>query len=128
VVLAGSKEAPQRIGDITAARRFERIRVLFFHRAAFASSFGPFKYMNTVKVKREDLLTKMRANRAAHRDLFLKAQEGYRKPVIEELDRMLVDAKKGRPIQRSVTLTEPSTHIKDYDRGISMLEMSVEER
>jgi hypothetical protein len=53
--------------------------------------------MNTVKVKREDLLTKVRANREAHRDLFLKAQEGYRKLVIEELDRMLADANEGRP-------------------------------
>src|SRR5215469_14462166 len=83
--------------------------------------------MNTVKVKREELLTKVRANRDAHRELFLKAQEGYRKLVIEELDRMLADAKEGRPIQRSVTLTEPSNHIKDYDRVITMLEMSVED-
>jgi hypothetical protein len=83
--------------------------------------------MNTVKVKREELLTKVQANRDAHRGLFLKAQEGYRKLVIEELDRMLADAKEGRPIQRSVTLTEPSNHIKDYDRVITMLEMSVDE-
>jgi hypothetical protein len=83
--------------------------------------------MNTVKVKREELLTKVRANRDAHRELFLKAQEGYRKLVIEELDRMLADAKEGRPIQRSVTLTEPSNHIKDYERVITMLEMSVDE-
>jgi len=83
--------------------------------------------MNTVKVKREELLTKVRSNRDAHRTLFLKAQEGYRKLVIEELDRMLKDAKDGLPIQRSVTLTEPSNHVKDYDRVITMLEMSVEE-
>ena len=83
--------------------------------------------MNTVKVKREELLTKVRANRDAHRELFLKAQEGYRKLVIEELDRMLADAREGRRIQRSVTLTEPSNHIKDYDRVITMLEMSVDD-
>ena len=83
--------------------------------------------MNTVKVKREELLTKVRSNRDAHRELFLKAQEGYRKLVIEELDRMLEDARKGRPIQRSVTLTEPSNHVKDYDRVITMLEMSVDD-
>jgi len=83
--------------------------------------------MNTVKVKREELLAKVRANREAHRELFLKAQEGYRKLVIEELDRMLADARHGRPIQRSATLTEPSNHIKDYDRVITMLEMSVDD-
>jgi hypothetical protein len=87
----------------------------------------PSKIMNTVKVKREELLTKVRTNRDAHRALFLKAQEGYRKLVIEELDRMLADARDGRPIQRSVTLTEPSNHVKDYDRVIAMLEMSVDD-
>ena len=32
-------------------------------------------------------------NRDAHRSLFLLAQEGYRKLVIEELDKMLIDAR-----------------------------------
>jgi len=83
--------------------------------------------MNTVKVKREELLAKVRSNRDAHRTLFLKAQEGYRKLVIEELDRMLQDAKDGLSIRRSVTLTEPSNHVKDYDRVVTMLEMSVDD-
>jgi hypothetical protein len=83
--------------------------------------------MNTVKVKREELLTKVRANRDAHRDLFLKAQEGYRKLVIEELDRMLADAKAGRKVSRSIDLAEPVDHTFDYDRVIMMLEMSVDD-
>jgi hypothetical protein len=83
--------------------------------------------MNTVKVKREDLLTKVRANREAHRELFLKAQEGYRKLVIEELDRMLADAKAGRKVSRSINLAEPVDHTFDYDRVIMMLEMSVDD-
>ena len=83
--------------------------------------------MNTVKVKREELLAKVRSNRDAHRTLFLKAQEGYSKLVIEELDRMLQDAKDGLSIRRSVTLTEPSNHLKDYDRVVTMLEMSVDD-
>ena len=40
---------------------------------------------------------------------------------------MLKDAKEGLRIQRSVTLTEPSNHAKDYDRVITMLEMSVDD-
>jgi hypothetical protein len=83
--------------------------------------------MNDVKVKREELLNKVRANRDAHRSLFLLAQEGYRKLVIEELDKMLANARAGLPIKRSVSLTEPSDHTKDYDRVVAMLEMSVEE-
>ena len=83
--------------------------------------------MNTVAVKREELLTKVRTNRDAHRTLFLKAQEGYRKLVIEELDRMLADAKAGRPIARPINLVEPADHTEDYDRVLAMLEMSVDD-
>ena len=83
--------------------------------------------MNTVKVKREELLAKVRANRDAHRELFLKAQTNYRKFIIEELDRMLADAKAGGVIRRSIELVEPRDHTGDYDRTIMMLEMSVEE-
>ena len=83
--------------------------------------------MNAVKVKREDLLTKVRANREAHRELFLKAQEGYRKLVIEELDKMLADARAGRRISRSINLAEPTDHSSDYERVIMMLEMSVDD-
>ena len=83
--------------------------------------------MQSVKVERQGLIEKVRTNCDSHRELFLKAQEGYRKLVIEELDRMLADAKAGRPIRRSISLTEPSDHTKDYDRVIAMLEMSVDD-
>ena len=83
--------------------------------------------VNTVKVKREDLLTRVRANRDAHRELFLKAQTNYRRFIIEELDRMLADAKANRSIRRSINLVEPRDHTADYDRTIMMLEMSVDD-
>ena len=83
--------------------------------------------MNAVKVKREDLLTKVRANREAHRELFLKAQANYRKFIIEELDRMLADAKAGRKIRRSIDLVQSRDHTSDYDRVSMMLEMSVDD-
>ena len=83
--------------------------------------------MQSVTVKLQDLIERIRINRNSHRELFLKAQEGYRKLVIEELDRMLADAKAGRPIQRSISLSEPSDHTQDYDRVIAMLEMSVDD-
>lgn len=73
------------------------------------------------------LLEAVISNRNAHRDLFIKAQEGYRKAVISELDRMLVEAREGKSIRRTITLPEPSDHTKDYDRVIRMLEMSTDE-
>ena len=58
-------------------------------------------------------------------ELFLKAQASYRKFVIQELDRMLAEAKAGRQIRRSINLVQPRDHTGDYDRTIMMLEMSV---
>jgi hypothetical protein len=59
--------------------------------------------------------------------MFLKAQEGYRIDVVEELDRMLKDARDGKKIQRALSMAEPQDHTKDYDRVIDMLEMSQDE-
>ena len=81
--------------------------------------------MDYVTVKRLDLLTRVKKNRGAHRDLFLKAQKGYRKAVIKELDQMLQEAKEGKPIRRAIQLPEPEDHTADYDRVIDMLEMSI---
>ena len=83
--------------------------------------------MQTVKAKRDDLLVRLRKNRGEHRELFNKAQEGFRKQVIEHLDKMLADAKEGRKIRLAVALPEPIDQTKDYDRVITMLEMSVDD-
>lgn len=83
--------------------------------------------MQEVKLNRLELLEKVEKNRSAHRDLFLKAQEGYREDVIAELDRMLHDAREGKGIRRSISLPEPMDHTKEYDRVIAMLKMSVDD-
>jgi hypothetical protein len=77
-----------------------------------------------ITVKKDELLSAIRKNRESHRGIFLKAQDGYRAAVIEELDRWLADARAGRQIKRSLALVEPEEHTKDYDRIIRMLEMS----
>jgi hypothetical protein len=83
--------------------------------------------MQTVKVKRLDLLNKLRENRQEHRGVFERAQVKFREAVIERLDAMLADARAGKKVQQSVGLTAPSDHTSEYDRAIAMLEMSVEE-
>jgi hypothetical protein len=83
--------------------------------------------VNSVTVQRDELLRRIKANREAHRSLFLAAQDGFRARVVEELDQMLQDARDGRkPIRLLVGLVEPQDHTKDYDRVIAMLEMSTE--
>lgn len=83
--------------------------------------------MNSVKVKRGELLEKLQTNRDGHRHLFLKAQDGYRKAVIEALDKALTDAREGREYRIYIALQAPEDHTEDYDTVISMLTMSVDE-
>ena len=83
--------------------------------------------MQRVTVPRLQLLEKIKANRENHRALFLKAQEGYRERVLEELDHMLRLARDGGQLRVRVGLDAPEDHTDDYDRVIAMLEMSVEE-
>ncbi len=84
--------------------------------------------MNAITVDKAALLTKLRENREKHRAIFLEAQEGYRIAAIAELDKMLAEAKAGKKIRRTVTLVEPMDQTSDYDRAISMLEMSVDDK
>lgn len=83
--------------------------------------------MQSVKAKRTELLEKLKHNRTGHRALFLKALEGYRKAVVEELQRMIDDAQSGRPIRRQLSLPEPKDYTDEYDCVITMLEMSVDD-
>jgi hypothetical protein len=80
-----------------------------------------------ITVNKLELLTALKANRETHRRVFLEAQKGYREDVIQELDRMLQEAREGRRIRRAVELVEPQDHTKDYDRVIRMLEMCTKE-
>jgi soluble cytochrome b562 len=79
-----------------------------------------------INVSKADLLAKLKDNLESHRKIFLEAQKGYRKQVIEELDKMISDAKDGKPIKRSIVLPEPSDHTEDYKVVIEMLEMSID--
>lgn len=80
--------------------------------------------MDAIKVKKDELLEKLKSNREAHQAIFDKAQDGYRKLCIELLEQMLAEAKAGKVIRRKVELQEPVNQTKDYDRVIAMLEMS----
>ena len=82
--------------------------------------------MRSVKVEQGRLIDIMKQNRDQHRALFLKAQEGFRARVIEELDQMLEDARDGREVRILVGLEAQEDHTDDYDRVIGMLEMSVD--
>lgn len=83
--------------------------------------------MRQVTVNKAELLKKVHENRSTHREIFLKAQEGYRKKFIEVLEQRLYDAKNGKQFEAVIALQEPMDMTKEYDRVISMLEMSVDD-
>lgn len=86
---------------------------------------GHNKGLSYVTVNKEVLLEHIRTNRNGHRDMFLKAIEGYRAAVIKELEMSLALAKEGKSFRRVIELEEPRDHTKDYDRIIKMLELSL---
>ena len=83
--------------------------------------------MQRVRLKKDKLLDKVRANRSEHREIFEEALEGYRKEVVRLLEERLADAKQGKRFDHFIALVEPMDQTKEYDRIITMLEMSADE-
>ena len=77
---------------------------------------------------KRDLITCLKNNLVAHRETFLKANEGYRKRVVEELETMLADARQGLNIKGTLSYPEPEDHSEDYKRSIHLLEMCLDEK
>jgi len=83
--------------------------------------------MHSVTIKKDELLEKIRLNRAIHHQGFLEATKAYRLEAIEVLDEALADARAGRRIISSTSLVQPVDMTKEYDQVIMMLKMSVDE-
>jgi uncharacterized protein YozE (UPF0346 family) len=80
-----------------------------------------------IRVRKEELLERLKENRAGHRELFLKAQDGYREKAIKELESALDRAKNQTAERVYVALPFPEDHTKDYDHIIAMVEMSIDD-
>lgn len=81
--------------------------------------------MQTVTINRTQLLEKLRANKEQHREVFLEALEGYRTYLVKELERRLDEVKNGMKVDHMIRIEEPQDHTRDYDRVITMAEMSI---
>ena len=81
--------------------------------------------MRTVRVDRDEFLVKVKANRQLHRKVFDGALAGYSIRLTRELERRIHDLRRGRHIDQYIGLPEPEDHTDDYDRVITMAEMSV---
>lgn len=83
--------------------------------------------MDKVKVRKDELLESVRANRDAHQAIYDEAVAGYKELAKAELKKHLRDVDRGAMQVISVMLPAPVNHTKDYDRVITMLEMSVDD-
>jgi predicted phage-related endonuclease len=85
--------------------------------------------MNTITVKKDELLDTLRTNRQRHGDKVAQARAKYREKIIEELDRRLAEAKSGRDIDPGFLhrLPIPRDYSQEYDRAVEQLEWEVGE-
>jgi hypothetical protein len=80
--------------------------------------------MQTIKIETEQLLKVIKENRTKHIRDYFDSYAGYREEAIKKLKEILSDAEKGKKIRTFFTLHEPENHTDDYDRIITMLEMT----
>ncbi len=79
--------------------------------------------MNTITVKKADLLRIIKENRNKHHAVFIEALDGYKLAVIKALEESLDDARKGKRVKFSrITLVQPM----EYDQTIGMLEADID--
>jgi len=83
--------------------------------------------VNKVTVSKTELRTAVATNRAAHRELFEEAIEGYRKAQIELLEKHIERLRKGRNMVHATYLPLPEDHTRDYDRILRMIDLHVHE-
>lgn len=81
--------------------------------------------MESVVVRKNEILQAIEKNREKHRAIFEEAVEGYKTRAVEMLEDHIERIKNGKLERVYVVLPEPSDHTADYDRAIAMLKMHV---
>lgn len=81
--------------------------------------------MQEVTVKKADLQKKVQENRAKHQQIFEEACEGYQAEAEKLLEQHLRRVREGKRRVVNVMIPVPVNQLKDYDRVLAMLEMSV---
>lgn len=83
--------------------------------------------MQSVKVKKDDLLKKLEENKNKHRSVFESAMEGYERAAIAWLEANLQKVRSGDHTRLYFTEPVPEDHTADYELTICMLQMSVDD-
>lgn len=83
--------------------------------------------MDLVKVRKSELLAKLRENLEKHNAILKKAKAQYWVALESRLSKMIERVKQHREVDLYVDITEPQDHSEDYDLAIAMLDMSVDD-
>jgi len=82
--------------------------------------------MRKVTIKQDALLEILRENRDTHKTDYEDARKGYLETCAETLERYLAEFKAGERDTLHWSEIPPTSQVKDYDRVIRMLELSVD--
>ena len=83
--------------------------------------------MKSVRIDRDDLLSKVQQNADNHKAEFDQAFEGFRRKMRERLEEHLVMLGRGETPPITIGLVVPRDHSDDYQQVISMLTLSVDD-
>ena len=83
--------------------------------------------MTEVTVKVEDLRAKVQANRDAHREVFERADAGWKQAALDWFNVQAERAVAGEEFAVWFNETRPEDHTADYDTVLDMLDMEVGE-
>jgi hypothetical protein len=83
--------------------------------------------MNQVKVDKDQLEDILVANRVSHLNAYEEALAAWKEKVKQELEDAYYAARIGEKFKTSFDLPKPENFVKEYDRTLGMLRMSVDE-
>jgi len=87
--------------------------------------FGGFSNAKNQSRETEAFGYSPKESRRSPRNFSRGAQKGFRKTVIQELEKRLELARAGKRVDQYLRLPEPLDRTRDYDRVISMLKMDL---
>jgi hypothetical protein len=80
-----------------------------------------------VRVGKSFLVEKLNENRKLHKEMYEDAVEGWHVKAIKRLQKELRKLKADNSKSVYLSLQRPTSHIKEYDRVLDMLEASLDE-
>lgn len=82
--------------------------------------------MDTVTVKKAELLSKLKKNKESHTQLYKDAMEGFFVETEKRLNKALLKLN-AKVVPNSISIASPYDHTEQYEEAIALLEMSVDE-